>query len=153
MPRGRKPTPTALKLLKGNPGRRPPNPSEPKPAADRPRCPQHLDTEARKEWRRIVPELEQLGLLTILDRAALALYCQAWSRWVRASREIDENGEILESKNGKPVQSPWISLRNRAGQDMHKFLAEFGMTPSSRTRVTATRKPLDQSNPFGRNKR
>ena len=89
----------------------------------------------------------------MLDRAALALYCQAWSRWVRASGEIEENGEVLKSKDGNPVQSPWVSLRNGAARDMHKFLAEFGMSPSSRTRVTATRKTPSQSNPFGRIKR
>ena len=49
---GRKPQPTALKVLKGNPGRRPLNEDEPKPEVLLPRPPAHLSPVARREWRR-----------------------------------------------------------------------------------------------------
>jgi phage terminase small subunit len=73
-------TPTALKLLAGNPGHRPLNQNEPKPELVAPTCPSHLSREAKREWRRIVPELEKLGLLTRIDRAALAAYATAYGR-------------------------------------------------------------------------
>ncbi len=93
---GRKPTPTALKRLAGNPGKRPLNAHEPKPRAVLPRCPAHLCPEARAEWKRISKKLHTLGLLTELDAAALALYCQAYGRWVLAEQKLAEFGLLIK---------------------------------------------------------
>jgi phage terminase small subunit len=82
--RGRKPKPTHLKLVQGNPGRRPLNKQEAKPRRTVPTCPGHLNAVARREWRRVVPLLAECGLLTEVDRAPRAAYCQAWGRWVEA---------------------------------------------------------------------
>ena len=49
---GPKPKPTKLKLLEGNPGRRPINDKEPKPKERLPQCPTHLSEEAKREWQR-----------------------------------------------------------------------------------------------------
>ena len=68
--RGRKPTPTAIKMLEGNPGKRALNNNEPKPAKKAPRCPSWLEDEAKKEWKRMGKILEQMGLLTDMDMAA-----------------------------------------------------------------------------------
>ena len=59
---GRKPKPTEMKRAQGNPGRRPLNNNEPKPTGI-PQCPSHLNEVAKREWRRIAPELIALGLL------------------------------------------------------------------------------------------
>ena len=70
--RGRKPKPTALKMLEGNPGGRPLNTKEPKPEKKAPRCPSWLEDEAKKEWKRMAKVLENMGLLTEMDMAAFA---------------------------------------------------------------------------------
>ena len=67
--RGRKPKPTALKMLEGNPGGRPLNEAEPKPQKKAPRCPPWLEDEAKREWKRMAKVLEQMGLLTEMDMA------------------------------------------------------------------------------------
>lgn len=79
--RGRKPKPTAVKQLEGNPGKRQLNANEPKPAARAPSCPKWLEDDAKKEWRRLAKQMEQLGILTEVDMAAFAGYCQAYARW------------------------------------------------------------------------
>ena len=66
---GRKPQPTALKELKGNPGRRPLNEDEPKPEVHLPGPPSHLSPAARREWRRAGAFLVEMGLMTDLDVA------------------------------------------------------------------------------------
>jgi phage terminase small subunit len=86
--RGRKPKPTHLKLLEGNPGRRGPNAGEPQPAQRVPTCPSHLCPPAKAEWKRLAAQLTVLRILTDLDRAALAAYCQAYGRWVEAERKL-----------------------------------------------------------------
>lgn len=68
--RGRKPKPTAIKVLEGNPGKRPLNANEPKPEKKSPKCPSWLEPEAKKEWRRMAKVLERLGVLTEIDAAA-----------------------------------------------------------------------------------
>lgn len=138
---GRKPKPTHMKLLEGNPGKRALNKAEPKPQAKIPPCPRHLSKEARKEWRRISKELLQLGLLTVVDRAALAAYCQAWARWIQAEEAMatDDFKMVATTDKGYAHVSPWFSVANAALKQMHSFLTEFGLTPASRSRVTVAK--------------
>src|SRR5690606_5520585 len=100
--RGPPPKPSHLKLVAGNPGRRPLPPDEPQPEVAAPKCPSHLKGEARREWKRIAPELVELGVLARVDRAALAAYCQTYARWVEAEEVIADDGLIMdvETKNG-----------------------------------------------------
>jgi len=136
--RGRKPKPSAIRILTGNPGKRPIVAGEPQPPIPdgTPYCPRHLNEPAKREWRRIVGILVDLGLYTEVDRAALAMYCQAWGRWVMAERKVQEEGEVIVSKMGGLYQNPWLHVANRAWEQMRKVLAEFGLTPSSRTRLS-----------------
>src|SRR3954470_9706696 len=77
--RGRRPKPTRLKVLTGNPGKRPLNTNEPEPEPAVPECPPELGPVAKREWDRLVNELSSLRLLTNLDRGALASYCGAYA--------------------------------------------------------------------------
>lgn len=90
--KGRKPKPTAIKLLEGNPGKRPLNKSEPKPKKGAPKCPAWLLPEAKKEWKRMAEQLELLGLLTAVDMTAFAGYCQSYARWKVAEEFITKHG-------------------------------------------------------------
>jgi len=132
---GPPPTPTNLKALRGNPGKRRLNNREPDPEPAIPSCPQHLNKVARREWRRVTKPLFALGLLTQLDRSALAAYCCAYSRWVEASVQIQQFGLILKSPSGYPMQPPYLAILNTALEQMRSYSTEFGMTPSSRSRV------------------
>lgn len=136
MAAGRKPTPTNLKILYGNPGKRPLNQNEPKPKPVAPTPPKHLNNIAKKEWKRVAKELEPLGLLTTIDMAALAAYCMAYSRWVEAEDMIRQHGMLVKSPNGYPMQSPYLAIANKALDQMKGFLTEFGMTPASRSRIS-----------------
>lgn len=150
--------PTKLKELEGNPGKRALNPREPDPAPALLPCPAFIKGAGRKEWQRISRELYKLGLLTPIDRAALAGYCVAWgqfeevekelARLKRSAREMARlkkknpnarasifNGMVSITSNGNVVIEPLLSVRKQALEQMHKFLAEFGMTPASRTRI------------------
>lgn len=147
---GRKPVPTNLKLLRGNPGKRPLNENEPQPANEKPRCPSHLSDPAKAEWKRMSDKLHKLGLLTEIDGAALAAYCQAYGRWVEAERNIKKYGMVLRSPDkGWPVQSPYLAIANKALEQMHKYLTEFGMTPSSRSRIVVSKQDRNDDSILG----
>ena len=144
--RGRKPKPTAVKILAGNPGKRPLNDSEPRPPVpdSTPYAPRHLNAEAKKEWRRVLPIMMRIGLYTEIDRAAMAMLCQEWGRWVVAEREVQEKGEIVTSDKGYMYQNPWRHEANKAQEQMRRMMTEFGMTPSSRSRFNL---PGEQEGP------
>ena len=133
---GRRPIPTALKLLRGNPGHRPLNDREPAPKAKLPKVPEYLSDVAKQEWRRTGRRLAALGLVTEIDGTALAAYCVAFARWVDAEKQIQQSGTVI--KVGKMLQvSPYLAIANKAMAQMCRLLGDFGMTPSSRSRVKA----------------
>jgi P27 family predicted phage terminase small subunit len=151
--RGPAPKPTKLKILNGNPGKRPLNDAEPEPTPGA-SMPDWLSPSAKAEWKRIIVELKLHGLVTRLDRAALAAYCQAYAELKWATTTLDkegrivavyahtEAGDILLDSKRKPVAEsykphPAVKLQRDAFARVKAFLAEFGLTPSSRTRVHA----------------
>ena len=140
---GRRPKPTALKLIDGNPGGRPLNDLEPQPVVGAPTCPAHLSPTAKAEWKRLAQQLESLGIISQLDRAAFAAYCQAYARWVQAEKAIAKMAEkdqltgglMIKTSNGNAIQNPLVGIANKAMADMVRYAAEFGMTPSARSRI------------------
>lgn len=135
--RGRKPKPTAVKMLEGNPGKRCLGGSEPKPEKKAPRCPSWLEDEAKKEWKRMAKQLEQLGILTEVDMAAFAGYCQAYARWKEAEEYITEHGTIMKTPSGYCQQVPQVSIAQTYLKIMNRFCEQFGLTPSARSRIVA----------------
>lgn len=135
MIRGKKPKPSALHAIEGTRNRR--KNSEPI-AGGIPTCPGHLDAKAKTEWRRVSKELLSMGLLASVDRAFLAAYCAAWSRWVEAEAQIAKFGAVIKSpKTGDPIRNPYISIANHAMDTMRKYGTEFGLSPASRTRLSS----------------
>lgn len=139
--RGRKPNPTAIKRVNGNPGKRGLNHDEPLPPDGVPDCPPHLSDVAHEEWHRLAQALYDMGVLTIVDRAALAAYCQSYARWVEAEEKMRETPAMLRTPSGYVQQSPWMSVANKQLELMGRYMAELGMTPASRSRVKAYEAP------------
>ena len=135
--RGRKPKPTALKVLEGNPGKRPLNKNEPKPEKKAPKCPSWLEPEAKKEWRRMSKILEELGILTEIDASAFSGYCQAYARWKEAEEFLTKHGTIFKTPSGYIQQVPQVSIAQTYLKIMKDFCSEFGLTPSARSRIHA----------------
>ena len=134
---GRKPKPTALKKLEGNPGRRPLNRMEPMPPVVQLKCPNHLLPEAKKEWKRLAPVLMDLGLLTAADAVPFEGYCTAYARWLEAQDEINKHGSIYKDNEGKIRPNPFIAIANQQMREIKSFAAEFGLTPSTRSTMIA----------------
>ncbi|HEY9092845.1 phage terminase small subunit P27 family [Parasphingorhabdus sp.] len=154
---GTKPKPTSLKLIEGNRGKRPLNAKEARPVPALPDPPPHLSADALEEWGRVAQQLHRIGLLCEVDRAALAAYAQAYGRWVQAERAIAKMAEkdqltgglMIKTSNGNAIQNPLVGTANKAAADMMRYAAEFGMTPSARTRITAET-PAESEDPAER---
>ena len=131
--RGRKPKPLELRIINGgNPLRGGRGAS----ADSLPTCPAHLNPSAKAEWKRLAAELQRLRILSQLDRAALAAYCQAYGRWVEAERQLKETPTLIRLPSGYIQPSPWLGIAHKQLELMHKFLGELGLSPVSRARVS-----------------
>lgn len=156
--KGRKPQPIALRIARGNPGKRRIDTSTLQPATLAPDPPPHFTGEALAEWQRVTTELLALGVIARIDRPALAAFCSAWARFVEADRQVRELGPIVKSPSGFPIQNPHLAVLNKATEQITKLCAEFGFTPSSRSRIhPATAQAPDafdaflaESNPLAR---
>lgn len=144
--RGPSPMPTKLKELRGNPGKRALNVNEPQPLAAKVTCPRWLPTAAKREWRRIAPELVRLGLLTLVDRGALAAYCEAWAEAIMAHETLQREGYTFETEKGYRGVHPMVAVKNKALLRMRAFASEFGLTPSVRSRLSV--EPPKAVDPF-----
>ncbi len=83
------------------------NTKEPIPAKGMPNCPEWLLPEAKKEWERLADLMNQIGVLTEVDMAAFAAYCQSYARWKEAQEHIDSEGSTFETDKGYQQQTPW----------------------------------------------
>jgi P27 family predicted phage terminase small subunit len=132
--------PTALKKLLGNPGKRKLNNAEPVAPKGVPEMPKFLNGEARAEWRRIIPILINMGVLTVADGKALGAYCSAYSQLVKAEAAIEKFGLIcatLDQETGvaELKVNPAVRVKSDALRHMKSFLLEFGLTPASRSKL------------------
>lgn len=154
--RGPLPKPAALKLLEGNPGKRALNLADGvNPRVEIPSFPKYLGVAARKEWKRITPILEELGLVSGLDCEALAVYCQIVGRL----HEIETafNGKVdlhvaagmsypdavyatnvVTTPNGFEQQSVIYQLIKSHREQLNRYLMHFGLSPAARARVQAS---------------
>ena len=139
-------TPTALRVLSGNPSKRPLPTNEPQPelGAD---MPDWLSDEAKAHWGVVSKQLHDVGVLTKMDGVALGLYCEAFARWKHANEQVIKCGPVVKAPSGFPVQSPFLSIANKAWEQMLRILLEFGMTPASRSRVVSA-KQEDEESPY-----
>jgi len=143
--RGRRPTPTFLKLIRGNPGKQrlPQGEPEPQRPDDIPSPPSFLTGYAADEWRRVAGELYHLKLLTRIDVNLLAAYCVSYKRWRDAEEALLELGSSLPLKGlmmryrngGDLMRNPLVSIAHHAAADMVRYAGEFGLSPAARARI------------------
>lgn len=100
------------------------------------KCPTWLDEEAKREWKRIVGELEQNGELKFIDLKSLEGYCQSYSRWKQCENILQTEGLTFTTPNGYVQQRPEVAIANKALAEMRAWTKELGLTPASRLRMS-----------------
>jgi P27 family predicted phage terminase small subunit len=130
-----------VRFLRGNPGKRGGRKSV-KAAPGAPTPPTWLSVEAKAEWRRVVPELDALGVLARVDRAVLTLYCDAWARFVEVARLLDR-AELVHRERGHMAKTPlWQIYRDASGL-VAQLARSIGASPEARLRMNLPERPDD----------
>ena len=115
-----------------------------RPETNKVECPDWLCDVAKEEWNRIEKDLIDLGLLTNVDTNQLAIYCDAYAKYVKATQEIDKYGLVIKhtSKAGATniVTNPYVQIANKYADLVKKFCDEFGLTPTSRAKIAIPQK-------------
>ena len=125
---GGKPKLTALKLLTGNPGHWPLNVNEPEPTPGKPVAPKFLDKVALEKWNDI---LFWCAWIAPVDGDMLALYCDAWARYLTARKLA---GEPVIYQDGPRKNPAWTCLKE-AFQQIRSAGSELGLSPSGRAGI------------------
>ncbi|MDE1901313.1 MAG: phage terminase small subunit P27 family [Alphaproteobacteria bacterium] len=132
---GRPPLPTHLKLVKGTARADRNNPNELKPALVVPEPPPHLDEREKGKFAAMSELLAKHGVMTELDVEAIARYAVVWCRWLDAEVEIKKRGPVVKTTNDNIIQNPFLSVANKCMVQMSQIESEFGLNPSSRSRI------------------
>lgn len=153
---GRKPLPSRLKILKGTDQPCRMNDHEPAPSADQVQMPEGMSPEAEQVWETVSAQLLQAKILTNIDQNALRMYCEVYSKWLHAMEMLNKGGPLQKKVyRGESywVASPFVKLTDTYYRQCMQLMTEFGMTPSSRTRVKTSDSDSEkkESNPFLRN--
>lgn len=155
---GRKPTPSHLRLIAGNRGKRPINEDEPKPRRERPSAPAGVSDSAREVWGQTVLVLDEMGVLTTADSFAVEMLCEAIADHRSAVEQIALNKKKSKEETDVVTDSDWsacghyyrtksreggfmwrshpaVAMKSDADRRIKAWCAEFGMTPSARSRL------------------
>lgn len=138
MAQGRKKKPTSLKLIEGNPGKRPLPENEPRPAVIyKPRAPANMSKTEQAKWRQMVRRLSTMRVLTEPDLDALEIYVRNWVAMHEALADISKRGKMLQTPTGGVMWNPSWTQYKHSEKVCRSIQAEFGMTPASRPNVQA----------------
>src|SRR5688500_10113767 len=136
--RGRKPVPTVLRMLRGNPGKRAINRNEPQPGELSPECPPEItEPDAKKEWERAIVPSIALGVITSADRLFAIAHCELWATWRSQLADAARHPHVVAvGQNKHPTPNPARVMANRTLMLLTKVDQELGFSPVSRSRVT-----------------
>jgi P27 family predicted phage terminase small subunit len=154
---GRPRLPSAIKMARGTyrPDRAAHNEAQP---LGKPTCPSWMtDPDARKEFRRLVKLLGEMGLIGAADANLLTRYCIAWVRWRRIVQTLAANpgAEVATFKDEtgkiKAVQvSAFHSIARSLSEELSKAESALGMSPAARSRIEVAATPPPAAEPKSR---
>lgn len=134
--KGRKRKPTEQKIAEGNRGKRKLEPEkEPQYSTDNLVPTKKLSKHAQEEWNRLSPIITKSKVFTEADTAALTLHCETYATFVRATNELEQDGGLFTFTKAGITTHPAVRIQNNCAALILKFLAEFGLTPASRSKV------------------
>lgn len=134
--RGPAPTPTKLRVLRGNPGRRP-VPDSPEPVPGLPTAGEGMSPEAMAVWDRMIAAFGATGVLTAVDADVLRVYCEAVVRYEQSAKLLEASGPLVKGvRGGELVKNPLHQVVRDNADLVRMFARELGFTPSARSALS-----------------
>ncbi len=140
--------PTALKILRGNPGHQKLNAHEPKPEVILPEAPEELSDDAQRIWQEYGAQLAMLGVMSRIDGATFATFCQTYARWLECNTYLRDAPLLVDRPGGGLEINPALKVLDQLQSQLLKVAGEFGLSPSSRAKITTTTTRTDDLEDF-----
>ena len=135
--RGRKPTPTFLRVIRGNPSKRAMPKREPVPHGDLLKAPEFLSDAQRRYWTQAIAALPP-GLLKRSDSPLLAGFVMAYATAIECNDKMAYTSLVIGvgPKSSRVLMgNPYERIRRQNISLMVKIASEIGLSPVSRTRI------------------
>lgn len=156
---GRRPKPTHLKVVSGNPGKRALNKKEPKPKREAPSCPAHLSDNGKVAWGKLCVLLDRMGVLTEADSMALERLCDTYAEILECRDLIAKTGRTYTSVRSSGSEddsseqvlvkaNPAVAMLADADRRFKSYLVEFGLTPAARSKVQVAKDDDEKADPL-----
>lgn len=107
--------------------------------------PNFLDKVAKAEYKRIYPLLEELPIAS-LDLALVVMYCQTYSNYVEASKQLVRE-KVVETERGSKL-SPYYTIQRDSITAMNQIAPKLGLSLDSRMKVMTPKKEVKDSDPM-----
>ena len=142
-----RPKPSSLKLLAENPGKRKINDREPMPGRSKNEVPSWMPPKAKQYWQDLHPMLERIGVLSEADETALAGLCATYALWRSSFEFLQKHGTTYKTVTtvGDIMWKayPQVGIESDTSKRLRAWMVEFGLTPSSRTKVKTVNSKKD----------
>ena len=90
--------------------------------------------------------MHKLNLLTILDLGPFSVYCAAYATWRQAENALAREGALtVATAKGHQRVNPLVRISSQAMNDMLRYGAAFGLTPSGRLPLSGINPPAPPS--------
>ena len=139
--------PAALRLLEGNPGRRPIKPEI--QGKGRPVKPEGLNDLQIKMWDRIVSSFPD-GYLTQADELTIERLIRTWTLYRKCCDALQNDERILyKDSHGKITKNPYYGVLRSLEQTLDRLTKELGLSPLSRSRIAISEaEPVEPIGPY-----
>jgi P27 family predicted phage terminase small subunit len=149
---GPPPKPTPLLKLSGS-WRAQKRKGEPTAPTGTPKPPKWLTPETLEAWQELVAAIEPMRVLTQSDALALAQAAEYLAKWKRMTAKVAQMGEVIAIRDAAGNvtgfrQSPFAALQMQYGGMLHRFMSEFGLSPSARARLTGATETQENTSFF-----
>lgn len=143
--RGPPKTPTAELARRGSHRATSRGKVEAKATSSAPSCPMWVHGDGKRLWKRLAPQLEELGLIAEADREAFARYCHTFGQWRTLQKFLAKHGSTYESTTKTGGTRYYRRPESVESAELERVLAklegQFGLTPSARSGLAVVATP------------
>lgn len=84
---------------------------------------------AREEWKRLVGEFGKQSMISNLDYNNLGAYCNAFSKYLEITRELEEDDVLIGTQINQLV-----NVQLKYAEEMRRFGSHLGLTLQARAK-------------------
>ena len=114
-------------------------------------APSWLSATAKKEFKRVVEECEKINILDNLDLGVLAIYCNSYDGYIKASEQLKKDGLVTykDTDAGQiAIVSPLVNVQEKYTKQILQCSTKLGLATTDRLKLIVPTKEEPKENKF-----